>query len=100
MSNQTSTNLALQLARRQKRLNYWLTKFSLNKHIKPEFNKEVEEKINTFRLLLSKMVLAKTENEKTETEERLKALEQLLNNYFEDRRLMTSNIGVPAVGDK
>lgn len=111
-----NADLSLIVARRQKRLNYWVERFQSETAAsatgasaagaapKPRFQKgsreaEIHEKLSTFALLLSKLVKAENPTQLQESESRLQALERELTGLFEARRLMTSSIGVPAVGE-
>jgi len=91
-------HLALIVARRQKRLKYWQEQFAAKK-LDAEHARLIKEKLNTSTLLLSKLVRAESEEQINEAEERLQANERELTSLFESRRLMTSDIGVPAVKD-
>ena len=86
------------VARRQKRLKYWQSHFSSSVgHSHPERIHDVREKLNTFALLLSKLVKAENESQFNESEDRLKCLERELTSLFESARLMTGKIGIPAI---
>ena len=91
-------HLALIVARRQKRLKYWQAQFAAKK-LDAEHARLIKEKLNTSTLLLSKLIKAEDEQQIAESEERLQANERELTALFEARRLMTSDIGVPAVKD-
>ena len=43
---------------------------------------------------------AKTDEERSTAEAGLQALDRAMNVVFENRRLMTSDIGIPSVGEK
>ena len=58
---------------------------------------DVRQKLNTFALLLSKLVKAENESQFNESEDRLKCLERELTSLFESARLMTGKIGIPAI---
>jgi hypothetical protein len=105
----TGNSLAQIAASRHKRLKYWQERLVNNgthgsgtasngKH--NEAADEIQQKLNTYCLLLSKLVKAPTEDERQQSEQRLVGLDRELTSLFEARRLMTSRIGVPAVGDK
>ncbi|MFN8391433.1 MAG: hypothetical protein U0136_14185 [Bdellovibrionota bacterium] len=91
-----SDNLALYVARRQKRLKYWCDRFEQQGQ-SSDRAAEIKERLNTYRLLLSKLVKASTEQEVQDVEGRVQCLERELTTLFEARRLMTSSIGVSAV---
>lgn len=99
MTLSTPTSLALLVARRQKRAKYWEERFS-NGGKDEDALVDIEERLQTYRLLISKLVRATSEAEIHEAETRLAAMDAQLASLFEARRLMTSPIGVPAVGDK
>ncbi len=99
MSSTTAPNtatLALQVARRYKRLNYWREWLSKS----GAHSQDAQDKLGTYGLLLSKLVKAANEQEGQATEERLLALERELSNLFESRRLLTDSNGIAAVGEK
>ncbi len=68
--------------------------------MKDEESRRFRELFSTYNLLISKIAKAKTDDEKKDCESRCESLERELSSLFEDRRLMTSKIGVPAVGDR
>ena len=59
----------------------------------------INDRLNTYSLLISKLVKATTPEEAAEVEARLGGLERELTTLFESRRLMTSNIGIAAIQD-
>ena len=103
MSQSTFNELALSVARRQKRLLYWQDQLT-GSDLAAEKVKDIKERLNTFALLLSKMASDASkqsgdEKQSGETETRLLALERELTGLFESRRLMTSKIGSSAIRD-
>lgn len=104
----TNDHLALAVARKQKRLKYWRDRFATSSIMVPAPTspkdgtpKEapVNDRLNTYCLLISKLVKASTPEEAADVEARLAGLERELTSLFESRRLMTSSIGIPAIGD-
>lgn len=88
-------NLSLAVARKTKRLKYWEEQFQ---HLTQ--NKDfILEKLNTYNLLISKLARAKEKPDLLECENRLCTLERELSGLFESRRLLTSDLGTPAVKD-
>lgn len=98
MSQSTFNELALSVARRQKRLLYWQDQLT-GSDLAAEKVKDIKERLNTFALLLSKMAHTGDDKQGAETETRLLALERELTGLFESRRLMTSKIGSSAIRD-
>ncbi len=104
MSKKTS-DLSLSLARREKRLRYWYDCLlkngtSLDSTIKERLGKLLKD----FRSTLAKYATSEdtdhsNTNHSNEYENTLSNIERELDSTFESRRLMTSKIGVPAVGD-
>ncbi len=88
-------NLALEIARKTKRLKYWQEQFQ---HLTKDKD-SILEKLNTYNLLISKLAKAKEKTDVEECENRLVALERELSSLFEERRLLTSDLGTPAVKD-
>ena len=121
--NITLNDLAMQVARRQKRLSFWKEQFLLSSepsHVKntPEQpssgatesgaidrlngseRARIEEVMSTYQLLLARLVQGHSNKNTTdfaETEQRLSALERELSSLFESRRLLTSNLGRAAI---
>lgn len=88
-------NLSLTVARRIKRLKYWQEQFQ---HLTQDKD-SILEKLNTYNLLISKLAKAKEKADLLECENRLCGLERELSSLFEERRLLTSDLGTPAVKD-
>lgn len=98
ISAERAAELPQIVARRQKRLKYWHTHFAATlDHLHPERIPDVREKLNTFGLLLSKLVKAENESQLDESEDRLKGLERELTSLFESARLMTAPLGIPSI---
>lgn len=79
----------MELASRQKRLLYWLTQFN-NSNGKENGLSLVKEKLETYRLLLARLLKAKAQPDIDETLLRIQTLERELENHFENLRLKTS----------
>ena len=58
-----------------------------------------QDLLATYKLLISKMALAKDDTERAECESRLETIERELTSIFESRRLLTTEDGVPAIED-
>ena len=90
--------LALALARRQKRLKYWAGQFS-GPDLTEEEKREIEGLFTTYRLLISKLAQPLAPEERKDCELRIESIERDLTSLFEARRLLTSEIGAPAIVD-
>ena len=90
--------LSLILARRQKRLKYWQESFE-QETLTSEQATKLKELFNTYSLLISKMVKATDSSEREDCEFRLESIDRELTSLFEERRHLTSDIGVGAVTD-
>ena len=90
-------HLALIVARRQKRLQYWQKRLA-GDEIDTERTHEITEQLSTYALLLSKLAKAENAAPTQDAEDRLQALERELAALFEARRLMTSDIGSSITG--
>ena len=121
----SSSKLALQVSRRQKRLTYWREQFSaMHSAVHPadsaagvgssvlppteagvdrlskDARDRVEELFQTYQLLLTRLVRSATTKNASEIEEserRLAALDRELTTLFEARRLLTSELGASAI---
>lgn len=82
-------NLALQLSRRQKRLQSWIEDF---KNLPATEAEEVHRTLTTYSLLIAKIAKNPESPEVPELEERLTTIERDLTQLFEDVRLRTSNV--------
>ena len=93
-------NIALYLARRQKRLKYWRERFD-GEALDANEAKEFSELFKNYRQLIA--TVAKAEQldsaEALEAKEQLESIDREMTTLFEARRLMTSGIGVSAVED-
>lgn len=56
--------------------------------------------IAKYRLLVAKLANAKSDEDRSTAENGLQTLDREMNVIFENRRLMTSEIGIPSVGEK
>lgn len=88
-------NLSKEVSRKIKRSKYWQEQF----HFYGKEDGSIFEKLNTYNLLISKLAKAKEKLDVLECENRLNALERELCTLFESRRLLTSELGTPAVKD-
>ena len=98
-------DLSLNAARRQKRLLYWKEWFlSHDKSPKSALSKDEKkifsDKISTYSLLISKMLASSDVSHVEECEQRITAIERELTSLFEERRLLTSDVGLPSVTSK
>ena len=89
-------NLALLLARRQKRLQFWKERFE---NAKPggEHAERLKKLFSSYSSEIAKMVKAGEKSERDAAEQVLESLERELVTLFDGLRLMTSRIGVPSV---
>jgi creatinine amidohydrolase/Fe(II)-dependent formamide hydrolase-like protein len=92
------SKLALLLARRQKRLEYWKQQFS-HSQATAEAKNTFDATCQTYTRLMMKAAKASTQEEKAECEERFEQLEREFDRQFESFRLFTSNSGVGAIID-
>ncbi len=88
----SSSELALLLARRQKRLIYWKQRFE-SENLSKEQASLGQNLCSTFSLLMMKLLRAESEEEKAECEQRLETIERELNNLFSATRHLTSPLG-------
>lgn len=87
----TNNKREIQIARRQKRLHFWRSSF--NDSRVPEATRETtKELLNTYNLLTSKLANAKSEDEASESENRLVDLERQLVALFEAFRQSPSSV--------
>ena len=82
-------NLALFLATRQKRLKYLRASFR-QASLPDDRAREVNERLATYGLLISKVAKAQGDVEREESKARLLTLDRELTYLFEQRRLSTS----------
>ncbi len=92
------SKLALLLARRQKRLEYWKQQFS-HARLGSEEKNAFDATCQLYTRLMIKAARATEEAEKKECEERFEQLEREFNRQFEDLRLLTSDSGTGAIID-
>ena len=94
------TRLPLVLAQRYKRLRYFQEKFQNvhpSKRLSESELKETKGLLETFALLISKAAKSASEEELTEADQRLSAIERQLTALFDQRRLATSALGAMSV---
>ena len=96
MKTELKTDLALLLARRQKRLAFWQKQMTLEPPGGEQADKLIEF-YSTYLLLLARLARTAGDAQSSECEERLKNIERELSSLFEARRLMTSPLGAPAI---
>jgi hypothetical protein len=82
------TDLAKFLAPRQKRLKYWRMSFTPER-IHAEKNKQIEEQLSTYAMLLAKLAGPCSEAEQAELQRKLLSLESELGRLFELSRYTT-----------
>ncbi len=102
----STENLALNAARRQKRLAYWREQFLIPGTLSDGEKSRLEDMFGTYQLLISRLIKAqagqKAGNEGddlNEVESRLSAFDRQFNEIFGAKRLMTSQFGTSAVKD-
>lgn len=97
--SQTSSDLSLLLARREKRLRFWSAWLLENgKSLEASAKNKFSSQLADFRATLAKYANSDKPEEQNTFEERLSTLERELESILESRRLMTSVIGTPAIG--
>ena len=94
-----SSSVAYAVGRRQKRLRYWET-WLQGAGLDHELEQEFREKLETYRLLIAKLSNAAKDEERRTAESALQKIDREMTTTFDSRRLMTSSIGLPAVGVK
>lgn len=82
-------SVAMELAKRQKRLNYWQERFA-RAALTDSQRSEINAQLNTFALLLAKVAKAGNEGEANEAFQQLLASERELANLFEALQYKTS----------
>jgi hypothetical protein len=95
-----TVDISLQLARREKRLRYWqtwLTEARKSMDRKPD--EKISSLLNKYRADLAKYAFTEDDTERDNLEEAILSMENELESIFNSKRLMTSGIGIPAVGD-
>ena len=99
-----NTDLSISLAIRQKRLHYWKINLlqdnstgSRHRIIPEELKNQIKERLATYGQLLAKFPVIRDEEEFNECEKRLSSMEREFNSYLENRKLLTSNYGVPFI---
>jgi hypothetical protein len=85
------SQLALSLARRQKRLNFWKQAF-LQESLTESTKNLALSSLSTFVSLMSKLAKASSADEQAEIENQLLDLERQLNELYDQSRLATSSI--------
>ena len=87
----TTNKREIQIARRQKRLHFWRSRFS-DSRVPVATSEIIKDLLNTYNLLTSKLANAKTDDEINESENRLVDLERQLVALFEAFRQTPSSV--------
>jgi len=87
--SQSNSRIALELARKQKRLKSWKNKFEVA-NISEQLKSEIADALNTYSLLIAKIATGAQTSDNEECEERILAVERCLAAAFDAHRLAKS----------
>ena len=92
-------DLSLLLARRQKRLKYWQNWLVSKKDLDEDLGKSIKTLLSSYNKVLFEYSFCNEQEKISDYENQISSIEREIEGLFNSRRLMTSKIGIPAVGE-